>query len=240
MNVIILSAGRSKRMGTLSKNLPKPLFHINKVPIIVRLIQQLLKYDNVNKIIVVGGYKYDKLEFLNSLNRKVKTIYNPCWKDKNNAYSYLIGSYLVDNIEDILLIEADCIFSNELMDNIMYEAKNKSNAIFCDYMEGYSGSKITIGKKNKIIKMEIQKGKRRNNENELKSIGVMKLSYLKRLLLTKSIIEATEKQYKDYIDIFVSKLAIKYGDFEAVNCNGHKWIEIDTPAEYNKAKKIFS
>jgi choline kinase len=241
MNVIILSAGRSKRMGTLSKNLPKPLFTIKNYPIILILIKQLLKYENITNIVVVGGYKYEQFLFLNSYSRKIKLIFNPAWDCKNNAYSFLVGTnFCRDDPSDLLVIEADCIYSTEMLDYIMLKEKEKKNVIFCDYMEGYNGSKITINKNNKIVKMDIQKGIKKNDNNELKSIGIMKFSHLTRIQLISDIIQAEEKKYKNYLDLFVWDLIRKKKfQFDAVNCNGHKWIEIDTPKEYKQAKKMF-
>lgn len=241
MNVIILSAGRGKRMGNLTKKIPKPLFTIKEHPIILLLIKQLLKYENITNIVVVGGYKFEKLLFLTSHSRKIKLIFNPAWDCKNNAYSFLMGTNLIrDDPSDLLVIEADCIYSTEMLDYVMLKEKEKKNAIFCDYMEGYNGSKITINKNNKIVKMDIQKGIKNNNYNELKSIGIMKFSHLTRLQLISDIIRANEKQYNNYLDLFVWDLIRKKkNQFDGINCSGHKWIEIDTPKDYKQAKKIF-
>jgi glucose-1-phosphate thymidylyltransferase len=63
---VIPAAGKGKRLGTLSKEIPKPLVEIRGRTLLERCIESL-KNRNINKIIVIVGYKKEKIiDFLNS------------------------------------------------------------------------------------------------------------------------------------------------------------------------------
>ena len=59
MKVIILAAGRGKRLGHYTKEIPKPLIDINGKSIIERQIE-LFKKNGITEIFVVRGYKKEK------------------------------------------------------------------------------------------------------------------------------------------------------------------------------------
>ena len=61
LNVIILAAGIGKRMMSLTKNCPKPLLSVAGKPIIAHMIE-FVRSVGAEKIIVVGGYYFQKLK----------------------------------------------------------------------------------------------------------------------------------------------------------------------------------
>lgn len=68
MQVVILAAGKGRRMGVLTKNTPKPLIKVFKKPLIDYVFEALP--DKVDEYIVVIGY----LGF--QIKSHIETFYN--------------------------------------------------------------------------------------------------------------------------------------------------------------------
>lgn len=72
MQIVILAGGLGKRLGKISKKLPKSLVKINKKPFLSYQIDYLLR-NNANNILMCLGYKSEMIKnFLN--NKKFKNL----------------------------------------------------------------------------------------------------------------------------------------------------------------------
>ena len=58
---IILAAGRGKRLGDITKDLPKPLLEINNKTLISYAID-FVKNIGIQDIVVVAGYHFEQME----------------------------------------------------------------------------------------------------------------------------------------------------------------------------------
>lgn len=100
---IILAAGRGSRLEELTKNNPKCLLFVKNQPVIERIIE-VLKAKKIDDIIVVTGYKYEKLQYLKN-KYNVKIVNNVCWENSNSIVSmYFARRYLNKNL---LVIDSD-------------------------------------------------------------------------------------------------------------------------------------
>jgi len=78
IDIIFLCGGKGTRLRPYTKNLPKPLLLVNKKPFLSHLINKVIKLRNVDKIILAGGFKVQKIrdfvkkEFKN--NKKIIVI----------------------------------------------------------------------------------------------------------------------------------------------------------------------
>jgi glucose-1-phosphate cytidylyltransferase len=61
VNVVLLCGGKGERLYPLTNDIPKPLLEIKNQPIISHIIKHLEKY-NMTDLIIVTGYKSDKME----------------------------------------------------------------------------------------------------------------------------------------------------------------------------------
>ena len=60
LKVCILCGGKGTRLGSLTKNIPKPLIPINGKPIISYIIDHI-KNAGIKDVIIASGYKSDKM-----------------------------------------------------------------------------------------------------------------------------------------------------------------------------------
>lgn len=114
-NAIILAAGRGSRMGRLTDDRPKCMMKINNKTVIQRTIE-VLKYKNINNIIVITGYKSSVLrKHFDNIDKGIKIIKNPIWNETNSIFSmflalkYLKNSIVIDS--DIYINNVDCILN---------------------------------------------------------------------------------------------------------------------------------
>ena len=63
IDLVILCGGKGKRLGALTKNIPKPLVKINNKYFLTYLIQFYQKFDFDN-IYLLSGYKGKKIKVL--------------------------------------------------------------------------------------------------------------------------------------------------------------------------------
>ncbi len=75
--VVILAGGKGSRILEYTKTIPKPLIRVNKVPILIRIIDHYISY-GFKEIIVATGY----------LNNVVHDYFSKKYKKKNNYYEY--------------------------------------------------------------------------------------------------------------------------------------------------------
>ena len=60
LKVCILCGGKGTRLGSLTKNIPKPLIPINGKPILSYIIDHI-KNAGIKDVIIASGYKSDKM-----------------------------------------------------------------------------------------------------------------------------------------------------------------------------------
>tara|TARA_B100000315_G_scaffold213396_1_gene211327 strand:- start:683 stop:925 length:243 start_codon:yes stop_codon:yes gene_type:complete len=61
MKIVILAGGKGKRMGDLSKNIPKPMIPVAGKPILEHQIDLVKKY-GYKDIILLTGYKHEVIQ----------------------------------------------------------------------------------------------------------------------------------------------------------------------------------
>lgn len=111
--VIISCAGKGSR---LKFNIPKCLVQVNGKTIIERQLEQLKDIDD---IIVVVGFKGDEvIEYVKSINSKVRFVYNNNYEHTATGASFTIGSKLANN-DFIIALDGDLLVHPKDMERIL-------------------------------------------------------------------------------------------------------------------------
>lgn len=110
---IILAAGRGSRLGHLTDEMPKCMLQINDKPVIERTIE-VFKERDINDIIVVTGYKAEKLQYLKK-KYGVKLIFNKDWETSNSILSMFLASRYLN--KNLIVIDSDIYINNECIIN---------------------------------------------------------------------------------------------------------------------------
>lgn len=134
--VIIGVAGVSSRFN---KDIPEDdkilkCLYFEKNPHNTLIYRMLEKVSYADRIIVVGGYKYDDLvSYINNnvskdLQNKIITVYNDHFSDLSSGYSLYLGiKEALDNftdIDEVLFVEGDLDIDTESFNKVIYSDKN--------------------------------------------------------------------------------------------------------------------
>jgi UDP-N-acetylglucosamine diphosphorylase / glucose-1-phosphate thymidylyltransferase / UDP-N-acetylgalactosamine diphosphorylase / glucosamine-1-phosphate N-acetyltransferase / galactosamine-1-phosphate N-acetyltransferase len=150
MIAIILAAGRGKRMGSLTKNLPKPLLKICGKPIIDHAVNALP--DKISKLIVVVGYRHQQLvdHLKNSVGER-ELIFIHQSNLGGTGMALLLAKDLLDVDERFCVMYGDEFVSKtELESCLVYK-----NAWLCHEIttELTETGKVKVNDNNRIIKI---------------------------------------------------------------------------------------
>lgn len=134
--VIIGVAGVSSRFN---KDIPEEdkilkCLYFEEKPQNTLIYRMLEKVGYADRIIVVGGYKYDDLvDYINNnvskdLQNKIITVYNDHFSDLSSGYSLYLGiKEALDNftdIDEVLFVEGDLDIDTESFNKVVYCDKN--------------------------------------------------------------------------------------------------------------------
>ena len=249
MKVIFIAAGEGSRLGSLTKDLPKPLVSVNGKSIIERQIT-LLRKNNVNDIIVVTGYKKEKFTFKN-----IKYIHNPNFREQEQTGSLMVARSEI--VGDILIMFGDILFEETILQQMLNSKCDIVIAIDKNWEKSYEerpdnpkseADKVLI-KDDKVIQISAKNIKINDNDNNIgELLGLMKLSPKG----SKILIEQYEKLENSHIGKFHDAPSFKKAKFvdilqelislgiiiTPVYIKG-KWCEIDTKHDLEIAKKMF-
>ena len=122
---VIFCGGYGKRLGSITKKIPKPMVLVNKKPFLEHLIIQL-KNLGIKKIYLLIGYKHNfiKKYFKNGKKLGVKIIYSFNEPDKETGYR--LHSIKKKIKEDFLLMYGDNYSPINLIKHFLFFKKNKS------------------------------------------------------------------------------------------------------------------
>jgi len=237
MKVIICAAGNSKRMGKATKHMPKSLLPIGNTTLVENLVSQFSKGE-VNEIIIIVGYLGHLIkQTLGSVHNGVviRYIENRDYATTNNMYSILKAK---DHINcAVTFASADLLLSSSICRKFISESN--PNMILVDdnpkYFYEEDPVKVTITE-NRIT--AIDKKLEQSNIN-----GVAPGLYKMSAYATKDYFRYSEKLIEEgnlqfgYIEPL--KLMINKHEFTPYVVGESLWCDIDTPSEYNIARKIY-
>lgn len=110
--VVILAAGRSRRMEELSDNEPKCLLPYKGERVLERLVRQL-KQNHVNDIVITIGYRSDLMKELFKNDKSVRLVENKMYEEDVNIYSLYLA--LSEISGPCAIFEADTIMEDDLV-----------------------------------------------------------------------------------------------------------------------------
>ncbi|WEU40532.1 MAG: phosphocholine cytidylyltransferase family protein [Candidatus Odinarchaeum yellowstonii] len=232
MKAVILAAGVNRRLRALAKEIPKCLLKIGNITIIDYQISILSSVGNFKfqDIFIIGGYKIEKLDYLKSFG--VNIVYNPKFEVFNNIYSF----YLIKNFisEDFILFNGDTVADRRILEFLLMSNNKTIFAVDNVKKLGWEEMKVLV-KDNKILKF----GKELNpNTAQGEYIGWAKFGWKDATVIFNYIDKLlTEGKTGIWYENAINYVLDEICAFP-IYTNGLPWIEIDTPEDYEEAKKL--
>lgn len=223
MKVIILAAGKGSRLGDYIQDKPKCLLPFGEETILSRQIR-ILSLVGIKKedVYVVTGYKAEMLAGY------ANEIYNEHYASKENSYS--LGLAFSQLQDDLLVLDGDLIFDQELIQQILDDSRK--NVLLSQKSDDTTESTgILEDSSHKLLEIGKQVGQSGYVYLSIFKISKEMVSDFKEELLDET------KQNRWYTDA-MTRVAQKYEMFN-LPVTGGKWHEVDFVEDYVEAKKMF-
>ena len=238
MRAIILAAGKNIRLESIT-NCPKSLLKIGNYCFLDR-ITILCKRHAIHQIVVVVGYKAEEIERHIEENpeifgdTRVKTIYNSDYANKNNVFSFWLAHKEMD--KPFILFNSDVLFHEEILELLL--KANVYSALLVDDRKVLSQEEMKVIMDSKRLIRDISK----DISPSLASgeyIGVAKFFHQETVnnVLSKCKLLADLGRTDVFYEEAFRLLSIEEPSIYGISINNLPWIEVDTPEDYEKAKK---
>lgn len=245
MKGIILAAGFGNRMSPLTNDTHKTLLKVNGEPIMDRIVNSLI-HNGVTNIVIVTGYKEEELrEHLLANFKQVhfEFINNPRYRETNNIFSLALAFEQIDLNDDILLIESDLIYTDDVIGQAIH-SPFENVALVSPYITGLDGTvvKVSGNKITNIYPPHLQDEKF-NLFDKFKTLNIYKFSkefcvneFKKLLVYYAQAIDAN-----CYYELILGILI--YMQRQDIHCeivDNRKWVEVDDPNDLAGAEFTFN
>ena len=246
MQAIMLAAGKGSRLGKYTKNNTKCMLEVNGKTLLERAINALLNA-NINKLVMVIGYKMDNLKKYikeKGLDKliNIEFVENNDYDITNNIYSlYLAKDYLVK--DDTILLESDLIYDTSIVKKLV-NSKYESAAVVAKYEEWMDGTVVTLNDDDTISSFVEKKDFDYSDVNKYyKTVNIYKFSkeYMKNFYLP--FLEAYITAYgkNDYYELVLKVISsIPKSGLKAFKLTNEVWYEIDDCQDLDIATLLFA
>lgn len=234
MKGIILAAGEGKRLAPIGWNKPKCLLEFGKLTLIDYTIMSLLRL-GIDEIVIVLGYKHHMVEdVIRKYSIRYKVIINVDYSNTNTINSlWLAHNYLNS---DFMYFNADVLFDQRILALLL---SHKESVLAVDVKSCSDEEvKVIVDAQGRITQIGKDIGP---SECMGEFIGIAKF--------TKSICSSLVKSLRRYNEVLGQKSIFfeaavnnitKLHPFMAVPIGNLCAVEIDTPADYQRAKILYS
>lgn len=239
MKALILAGGRGKRINTLTEGKSKSLIEINNKPLIEYNLDNALKL-NIEEIVIVVGFCAEDIINRYGNNYKGVPIKYALQREQHGlVHAVETAKEMIGNA-DFFLMLADEIFKEPLLEEMYNEFKNKDLFVCCGVIKEEDKAKISktytilSGDGTRIFRL-IEKPE--NALNNLQGTGHCFFKNETLSFIDKTPINAKrgEKELVDWIQVAVdSGKIVNY--FELSD----KYTNVNTEEDFEYAKKIIN
>lgn len=241
---IILAAGAGNRLRPFTDVRPKCLVPVNGEPILVNTLTHLANAGISETVIVVGHLKEKIVEQVGFQFRGMDITYveSDCYSTTNNIFSLWLAREHFN--EDILLLEADVFFEQELINRLL-GTEDGNQAAVARHQPWMSGTVVCLDDAGKIEALVESKHQGPDFEyrDTFKTVNIYHFSgeFLRNNFLPCLNAAINAGNVNDYYETILRELCNQYRlSMTAVPCDDIKWMEIDNLDDLNAANYLFA
>lgn len=233
-----------RRLGKLTANDTKCMVRLGGVPIIDRMISQIIS-NGINKITLVVGYKADHLiEHLSGRFPDVEIgfIRNTIYDKTNNIYSLSLAKDLLME-DDTILLESDLVFEDGILKKIL-DNDYPDLALVDKYESWMDGTVVKLGEDNTIVNFISKKAFDFGEADKYyKTVNIYKFSKSFSRGKYVPFLEAYCKSLgnNEYYEQVLKVISLLDNpQLKALMLDGEKWYEIDDIQDLDIAEALFA
>ncbi|MDQ7837076.1 MAG: phosphocholine cytidylyltransferase family protein [Thermodesulfobacteriota bacterium] len=233
MKAIILAAGVGKRLGQYT-NEPKCLLQIDGETLLRRYMRVLDAF-NVRDIILVAGYKHEKLETEvkeSGFGDRVKIVVNPDFEEGSILSLWHARKELND---DVLIMDADVYFVEEILDMIF--SSPKKDFFLLDTTSINDGEAVMVGFDGDRAVAQAR-GLKGNFTVLGEMVGFTRLSAAVADKMSSLLERKVEEGERNIGYEFLFSEMFDVCPISYVAVDGLKWVEIDFPEDVLTAQGL--
>ena len=233
-----------RRLGKLTADDTKCMVRLGGVPIIDRMISQIIS-NGINKITLVVGYKADHLiEHLSGRFPGVEIgfIRNTIYDKTNNIYSLSLAKDLLME-DDTILLESDLVFEDGILKKIL--GNDYPDLALVDKYESWmDGTVVKLGEDNTIVNFISKKAFDFGEADKYyKTVNIYKFSKSFSRGKYVPFLEAYCKSLgnNEYYEQVLKVISLLDNpQLKALMLDGEKWYEIDDIQDLDIAEALFA
>jgi histidinol-phosphate/aromatic aminotransferase/cobyric acid decarboxylase-like protein/choline kinase len=241
---IILAAGVGSRLRPFTDAQPKCLVPVNGVPILINTLTCLVNAGIKQTVIVVGHLKENIYERIGASFQGMKITYveSERYATTNNIYSlWLAREHLGENV---LLLEADVFFEQELIDRLLSD-KGENQSAVVRHQPWMSGTVVRLDDDNRIEALVDpgQQGTDFDYSDTLKTVNIYRFSgdFLRNHFLPRLDAAISAGNVRDFYETILQELCCQDKPaVTAVLCDDVRWFEIDNQDDLTAANYLFA
>lgn len=248
MKAIIIAAGKGKRLKHYTENLPKCLLRIGEKTILEWQLEAL-RSSGIRDITIIRGYQAEKITAPGC-----KYCLNERFEFNNILNSLMCASNEIEG--DVIFSYSDILYDRRVVETLLRSPHDIAAVVDTDWEKQYEGrtdhplgeaENVLLGQGDKLI--EIGKKMERKSEANGEFIGMVKLSGKGSSVFKKYYEQAKAKFWgrpfitaatfeNAYVTDMLQFLIREGVEVHAAVIRGG-WREIDTVADYEKARRDF-
>ena len=248
MKAIILAAGSSTRLGSLTKTIPKGLLEINGKSIIQKQID-IYRKNGIDEIIIIVGPNSEKFSFKN-----VKYVQDLNYEEHEVLGSLMTAKEFMD--EGFIMTYSDIIYEESILKSMLNSENSLTVAVDLKWEKNYQDrsehpktqADNVLIQSGKVLKIKKNIIKEKDMQTLGEFIGMMKISKegVKEFIdIFLELNQTCEGQFqnaptfkKAYLTDLLQELIDRRKDVFAQIIKG-KWMELDTLQDLEKANNDF-
>jgi len=245
IKAVICAAGQGKRLFPLTKNTPKALLPIGEKTFL-EYILDTLSACGVEDVLIIVGYKADDIK------EKIGTHYGSCsieyarnddFATTNNMYSLWSAKNYISR--GMIFLNADTLFHSDILKKII-ESPHKNGFAMSSPIRMLDDAMKVHVKEGRLVKI----GKEIKEEPHGEAFGIYKISSetakkyfeIAGALIKEGGLEEDGDRgdggYKNASFVVPLQKMADEVPIMAISSEKYPWVEVDTPEDYDIAKKM--
>lgn len=235
MQIILLAAGRGTRLGEKTAAIPKTLLPIGGKSLCLHILDSLKSF-NLDRIVVVGGFGYEKLSQVLSQsqsNKKIHLVRNHQF-EKGNLLTLLCAKKKID--QSFYVMNADHLYSRTIYQKIFELKQSKFITAVCDFDRRLTDDDMKIKLKADGSLKEMDKTL---DPHDGGYIGMTYVPVDKSSIYWEAAKTVLEREGEMVSVEVVLNHLINLGEkINILDVSGSHWFEIDTLKDLERAEKL--